>query len=136
MSQQSPGGHGLEACKVMMVDDQEDIRLLLRLTLEPLGCRLGVASTGAEAIELARSFLPDVIILDVMMPGGIDGYQVCQFLRSDPETSRAYIILLSARGQKADIENGMRAGADYYMIKPFSPLELTDLIAGVRRRTT
>lgn len=116
-----------------MVDDQEDIRLLLRLALEPLGCALSAASNGVEALRLARTLQPDVVILDVMMPGGIDGYQVCRALRADPDTAHAYIILLSARGQQCDVDEGMRAGADYYMLKPFSPIELTELVVQAGR---
>lgn len=119
--------------KVLMVDDQEDIRLLLRLALEPQGYALSAASNGAEAIQAARALRPDVVILDVMMPGGIDGYQVCRTLRAEPDTAHAYIILLSARGQQRDVDEGMRAGADYYMLKPFSPIELTELVSRARR---
>lgn len=118
--------------KILMVDDQEDIRLLLRLALEPLGCQLGAAGTGAEALDLAKAQRPDVVILDVMMPGGMDGYQVCRALRADPETAHAYIILLSARGQQRDVDEGMQAGADYYMLKPFSPIELIELVTQAR----
>lgn len=114
--------------RILLVDDQEDIRLLLQLTLSPLGCDLHTASNGQEALDLARRLLPDIIILDVMMPGGIDGYAVCRDLRSDKRTRHAYIILLSARGQQRDIDEGRRAGADHYMLKPFSPIELTNLV--------
>ncbi|MDD5363695.1 MAG: response regulator [Gallionellaceae bacterium] len=118
--------------RILLVDDQEDIRLLLQLSLAPLGCDLHAASNGNEAIELARALRPDFVILDVMMPGGMDGYQVCKMLRADPGTAHAYIILLSARGQQRDIDEGKQAGADYYMLKPFSPIELGDLISQAR----
>jgi CheY-like chemotaxis protein len=118
--------------RILMVDDQEDIRLLLQLALAPLGCDLHMATNGREAIDLAKSLRPDYIILDVMMPGGIDGYQVCQTLRDDPETAHAYIVLLTARGQRRDIDEGHRVGADYYMLKPFSPVELSNLIQQAR----
>ena len=119
--------------RILMVDDQEDIRLLLQLALAPLGCDLHAATNGREAIQLAKALQPDFVILDVMMPGGVDGYQVCQTLRADPSTAHAYIILLSARGQQRDIDEGMRAGADYYMLKPFSPIELGELITHTKR---
>lgn len=122
--------------RILLVDDQEDIRLLLQLTLAPLGCELHSASNGHEALDLARHLTPDIVILDVMMPGGIDGYEVCRTLRSDPATARAFIILLSARGQQRDIDLGHGAGADHYMLKPFSPIELTDLITGKQGRKT
>lgn len=120
--------------RILMADDQEDIRLLLELTLAPLGCDLHAATTGDEAVQLARRLRPDCVILDVMMPGGIDGYQVCRMLRADPATSHAYIILLSARGQQGDIEEGQRAGADYYMLKPFSPLALSEIVLHAKAR--
>lgn len=113
---------------VLLVDDQEDIRLLLQLTLAPLGCDVHAATNGIEALELAKQLKPDVVILDVMMPGGIDGYQVCKSLRAEPTTRHARIILLSARGQQRDIDEGKHAGADHYMLKPFSPVELTNLV--------
>ncbi|NTV95095.1 MAG: response regulator [Thiobacillus sp.] len=114
--------------RILLVDDQEDIRLLLQLTLAPLGCDLHTATNGQEAIEMAKTLAPDIIILDVMMPGGIDGYEVCETLRAESTTAHAYVILLSARGQQRDIDRGHRAGADHYMLKPFSPIELSDLI--------
>lgn len=119
---------GLAGKRILIVDDQEDIRLLLRLALEPLGGELLAACNGREAIELAGRFRPDFVILDVMMPGGIDGYQVCLALRDDPASAQACIILLSARGQQGDIEAGKQAGADHYLLKPFSPLALCEVI--------
>ncbi|TCJ18051.1 response regulator [Parasulfuritortus cantonensis] len=118
----------MAAKRILLVDDQEDIRLLLRLALAPLGAELLLATNGAEALRMAQERRPDVIILDVMMPGGLDGYQVCRSLRAETTTPRPFIVLLSAKGQQRDIEEGLRAGADHYMLKPFSPLELNDLI--------
>ena len=69
---------------------------------------------------------PDLLILDVMMPGAVDGYQVCKKLKENINGIIPYVILLTARGQKTDLEEGARVGADFYLIKPFSPLELID----------
>lgn len=113
---------------ILVVDDQEDIRLLLQLTLAPLGWALHMAGDGHTALRLANELRPDCVILDVMMPGGLDGYAVCRALRADPATAHAYIVLLSARGQQRDVDEGRRAGADYYMLKPFSPVELLDIL--------
>lgn len=114
--------------RILLVDDQEDIRLLLQLALQPLGWALHMAGDGHTALRLAGELHPDCVILDIMMPGGLDGYAVCRALRADPATAHAYIILLSARGQQRDVDEGRRAGADYYMLKPFSPIELGNLI--------
>lgn len=114
--------------KILVVDDNAELRKLLRLTLQAIDCELHEADNGLAAIAMTRTLKPEVIILDVMMPGGIDGYQVCQAIKADPATRKTHVLLLSARGQKSDIEAGHRAGADGYMVKPFSPLELIKTI--------
>lgn len=114
--------------QILIVDDHSDLRKLLRMTLEALDCDLHEADNGLKALSMMRVLKPDVVILDVMMPGGIDGYQVCQAIKADPSTSKTYVILLSARGQKTDIEEGERVRADCYMVKPFSPLEMIEKI--------
>lgn len=110
--------------QILIVDDQRELRKLIRMTLEPLDCDLHEAENGLEALSMVRSLQPSVVILDVMLPGGIDGYQVCQAIKSDPKTSRTRVIMVTARGQKADIEEGLRVKADCYLVKPFSPLQL------------
>lgn len=115
--------------RILLMDDQEDIRLLLRLAVEPLGYALSIATNGGEALELAGALQPDVAILDVMVPAGPNGFDVCRALRADPANAGMLIIMLSACGQQSDLEEGRRAGADHYMLKPFSPVELCDLIA-------
>jgi CheY-like chemotaxis protein len=77
---------------------------------------------------MAQAFKPDLMLLDVMMPGELDGLQVCQRLKSDPVTKRIKVVLLTARGQARDREVGQAAGADEYLVKPFSPLQLIDTI--------
>lgn len=114
--------------KILIVDDQSDIRKLLRMTLAMLDCELHEADNGLGALSMIRELHPDVVILDVMLPGGLDGYQICQAIKADPVTASSRIILLSARGQKSDIEEGHRVGADCYMVKPFSPLKLIEEI--------
>lgn len=110
--------------RVLIVEDQSDLRMLIRLALEPLGAEMQEAANGMEALVAVRAFKPDVVILDVMLPGGIDGYQICQAIKQDPLTRSTRVIMVSARGQKSDIEKGYQAQADSYMVKPFSPLEL------------
>ncbi|MDD5329946.1 MAG: response regulator [Sulfuricella sp.] len=114
--------------KILIVDDQSDLRKLLRMTLALIDCDVHEADSGLAAMATMRTLKPDVVILDVMLPGGIDGYQVCQAIKADPSTKKAFVLLLSARGQKSDKEEGRRVGADGYMVKPFSPLELIETI--------
>lgn len=110
--------------RILIVDDQSDLRKLIRLALEPLGCELHEVANGMDALAAVRSLKPEVVILDVMLPGGIDGYQVCQAIKQDPLTRSIKVIMLSARGQKSDVEEGYRVQADRYIVKPFSPLDL------------
>jgi DNA-binding response OmpR family regulator len=109
--------------KVLIVDDQSDIRKLMRLTL---GQRfeLHEAADASEAWELIRRQRPDAVILDVMMPGEMDGYQLCERIKRDAAFSSTFVALVTARGQAADRDRGKACGADDYFVKPFSPLDL------------
>lgn len=98
--------------------------MLVRLALEPLKAEIREVTTGMDALQTVRSFKPDVVILDVMLPGGIDGYQVCQAIKQDPLTRATKVFMVSARGQKSDIEAGLAVEADRYIVKPFSPMAL------------
>lgn len=109
---------------ILIVDDQSELRKLIRMTLEPLDCDLHEAASGLEALAKVRTLRPAVVILDVMLPGGLDGYQVCQAIKSDPKTQQIRVIMVTARGQKTDIEEGQRVKADCYLVKPFSPMQL------------
>ena len=112
--------------RILIVDDQGELRKLVRMTLDFGDYELHEAEDGQRALELARVVKPDLLILDVMMPGAVDGYQVCKKLKENINGKIPYVILLTARGQKSDLEEGARVGADNYLIKPFSPLELID----------
>ena len=114
--------------RVLIVEDQPDIRKLIRMTLEFEDYEIHEASDGAFGLRLAQAVHPDLILLDVMMPGEMDGLQVCQALKSNPAMVSVKIVLLTARGQARDREAGGRAGADEYLVKPFSPLQLIDTI--------
>lgn len=114
--------------KILIVEDQPDIRKLIRMTLEFEQCEIHEASDGAFGLSMAAGLLPDVVLLDVMMPGEMDGLQVCQRIKSDPRLAHTKVLLLTARGQTRDREEGRQAGADEYLVKPFSPLELIDTI--------
>jgi CheY-like chemotaxis protein len=115
--------------RILIVDDQPDIRELVRMTLEIDGHEVHEAEDGASALQAARRLAPELVLLDVMMPGGMDGLAVCRALRSDPSRRRTRIVMLSARGQKSDIEAGRAAGADAYLAKPFSPRQVLDVVS-------
>lgn len=114
--------------RVLIVEDQADIRKLIRMTLEFEDYEIHEASDGGFGLNLARATRPDIVLLDVMMPGELDGLQVCQHLKNDPATRHVKVVLLTARGQARDRNAGQQAGADEYLVKPFSPLQLIETI--------
>ncbi len=114
--------------KVLIVEDQPDIRKLIRMTLEFEDFEIHEAEEAATGLRLARTVEPDLILMDVMMPGEIDGLQACAQLKADPALRHIKVVLLTARGQARDIESGRQAGADEYLAKPFSPLQMIDMI--------
>jgi CheY-like chemotaxis protein len=107
----------------MIADDEDGIRSLVRMTLESDAYEILEAADGAEALELARTHHPDLLLLDVMMPG-VTGLEVCRTLKSDPDTAGITIVMLTARAQDSDREAGRAAGAESYFTKPFSPVAL------------
>jgi DNA-binding response OmpR family regulator len=114
--------------RVLIVEDQADIRKLIRMTLEFEDYEIHEASNGATGLRLARDIRPDLMLLDVMMPGELDGLQVCHQIKNDPATAGIRAVLLTARGQARDREVGREVGADEYLVKPFSPLQLIETI--------
>lgn len=113
----------------LIVDDQPDIRKLILMTMESEDFELHETDNGVDALRIAQNLRPDVILLDVMMPGGLDGYQVCEKIKADAVLrSTTKVILLTARGQRTDIERGQAVGCDAYLVKPFSPIELLDTV--------
>jgi len=118
------------SCVSLVVEDQADIRKLIRMTLEFEDYEIHEVADAPTAVILAGALQPDLILLDVMMPGEFDGLEACRRLRADARFAKTRIILLSARGQSADIQAGLAAGADAYVLKPFSPLKLLDTIRG------
>ena len=114
--------------RVLIVEDQADIRKLIHMTLEFESYEIHEASDGAFGLRMASAVRPDLVLLDVMMPGEMDGLQVCQAIKSNPALASVKVVLLTARGQSSDREAGKRAGADEYLVKPFSPLQLMDTI--------
>ena len=115
--------------KILIVDDQPEVRELVKVTLEIGNYLILSAENGQEALELARAEQPDIILLDLKMPGSrVHGLEVCRRLKNDPTTAGIYIIIISASGQKDDIEAGQAVGADDYFTKPFSPIALMNKI--------
>jgi two-component system phosphate regulon response regulator PhoB len=114
--------------RVLIVEDQSDIRKLIRMTLEFEPYEIFEAGDGATGLAMASEVRPDIILLDVMMPGDLDGLQVCAQVRANPALAGTRVVLLTARGQTQDRDAGQQAGADEYLIKPFSPLQLIETI--------
>jgi len=110
--------------KILIVDDHEEIRKLVELTLRVEDYQILQAKNGEDAIKIVKVEKPDLIIMDVVMPGEIDGIEATRILKNDPETKACTIIMLSSKGEEEDVKRGMDVGADDYFTKPFSPLEL------------
>ncbi|MEX2492611.1 MAG: response regulator [Nitrospirales bacterium] len=118
---------------VLIVDDEKDLVDLVRYHLEKDGLHCLEARDGETALQLARERTPDLIVLDLMLPG-VDGLEVCRKLRKDPKTASAAIIMLTAKAEEVDRIVGLEMGADDYMVKPFSPRELVARVKAVMRR--
>lgn len=122
---------------ILVVEDQPEIRKLVCMTMDYDDFEVHEADSGDSGLRMIRALRPDVVLLDVMMPGQLDGYQVCEKVRDDPEICATPIVLLTARGQQADVEMGERVGCSAYLTKPFSPLQLIETVerlAGTPKR--
>lgn len=109
--------------KILVADDEENLRILVRTTLDDPACMILEAGDGNETIWIARAEHPDLILLDWMMPG-ISGIDVLKILHQDRQTADIPVIMLTAKAQQKDRELGLSVGARAYLVKPFSPLEL------------
>jgi two-component system phosphate regulon response regulator PhoB len=118
---------------ILVVDDDEDIRELVKLNLVREGYEILSCGTGEDALQIARSKLPSLIILDLMLPG-IDGLEVCKLLKHDPKTEHIPVVMLTAKGEESDIVAGLELGADDYITKPFSGKVLVARVRRVLRR--
>ncbi len=112
---------------ILIADDEPHLRLLVRATLEDDDYQIYEAEDGQEALELALRVNPDLFLLDYMMPR-LDGVSVCKELRANPRFRDRPVIMLTAKSQQHDIALGKTAGVNHYLTKPFSPLELMDLV--------
>ena len=114
--------------RVLMVEDQADIRKLIRMTLEFESWQVHEAVDAPSGVALAREVRPDVVLMDLMMPGEFDGLEACRLIKADPELAGVKLVVISAKGLASDVEASKAAGADDYLFKPFSPLQLVDTI--------
>ena len=119
--------------KILVAEDERDIRDLIGFTLRFAGFEVVLTADGIEAVEKAPQESPDLIILDVRMPK-MTGYEACRQLKDNPATSDIPIVFLSAKGQETEIERGLASGAVEYIVKPFAPDELTTQVKKILQR--
>lgn len=113
--------------RILIAEDEPDIRELVSITLTFGGFEVIKVSNGQEAVESARSAVPDLILLDVRMPR-MTGYEACRALKGDPSTASIPIVFLSAKGQEEEVRDGLKAGAEAYILKPFAPDQLIERV--------
>jgi DNA-binding response OmpR family regulator len=113
--------------KILIVDDEEIIRTMLRATLRAVTSEIREAANGLDALRIAREWRPDVVILDVMMPG-TDGYEICYAIKTAPELKRTRVIMHTTRSDADGVSTGREALADAYLLKPFEPDELVAVV--------
>jgi len=114
--------------QILVVEDQPELRKLMRMTLAQVDCDIAEAVDGASGWDQALRVRPDVVLLDIMMPGDLDGLELCRRIKADDRTRAAKVVLVSARGHRNDMSIGREAGADDYLLKPFSPSRLVEVI--------
>lgn len=114
--------------KILVVEDRPEIRLLVAMAVKPFEHTLIEADSGKTGLAAIRLHRPDLILLDVMMPGEINGFGICRIVKQDPELRDTPVVMMTALAQASDIEEGMAAGADDYIVKPFSLVALRSII--------
>lgn len=118
---------------ILVVDDEEDILELVEYNLRKAGFEVTTVNSGAQVVATARARVPDLVVLDLMLPG-LDGHELCALLKNDPKTRSVPIVMLTAKSQESDVVVGLDQGADDYVTKPFSPKVLLARIQAVLRR--
>lgn len=116
---------------ILTIEDHAGIRKLIKITLQFEGYQIIEADSGDSGLAAVLAQTPDLVLIDVMLPGRIDGLEVCRQIRQSPSTRHLPIILLTALDRPSDLQKGRDAGANAYLVKPFRPLELIDRIAGL-----
>ena len=120
--------------KILIVDDNVQMRTLLRITLtRQTDYQLFEADNGIDGLRIVKEALPDIVIADVMMPGEMNGVDLCRHIK-ESEYKSCYVVLLSGKGRQSDIDMGMQAGADMYRVKPFSPIELLEIVKAFQEK--
>ncbi len=114
--------------KVLVIDDQYQIRRMVRWSVEHAGFEMHEAPNGEIGLAMALAVRPNLVLLDVMMPGRFDGLEVCRQLRARPEMAQTWIVMLSSNDSPQDRERGKKVGANAYLAKPFKPAQLSNLI--------
>ncbi len=120
---------------ILVVDDEEDIRELVELNLSREGLKVIGSETGEQGLKMAQSQRPDLIVLDLMLPG-MDGLEVCRRIKADPKTRQIPVVMLTAKGEEADIVAGLELGAEDYITKPFSGRVLAARVRRILRKKT
>lgn len=120
--------------KILIVEDQADIRRLIRWALQDSGHTLHEAANGALALQIATALRPDLMLLDVEMPGELSGLDVCRRIREDAALADTLLVMLSANASQADRDRAAAAGADSFLAKPFNPGQLLQLLGGLLER--
>ena len=116
--------------KILIAEDEPDIRELVAFTLRFSGYEVISASNGEEAVQIASREYPDLILMDVRMPR-MTGYDACRVMKGNPELKDIPVVFLSAKGQESEIQTGLDAGAEEYLLKPFAPDQLTDRVRAI-----
>lgn len=113
--------------KILIAEDERDIRDLVAFTLRFAGYEVFTAANGEEAVQIAPQVNPDLILMDVRMPR-MTGYEACRIIKLNPDLKDIPVVFLSAKGQEAEIQQGLEAGAEEYLLKPFAPDQLTSQV--------
>jgi CheY-like chemotaxis protein len=119
--------------KIVIAEDEPDIRELVAFTLRFAGHEVITGANGQEGYELAKEHKPDLVMLDVRMPK-MTGYEACQSIKAEPEIAHIPVVFLSAKGQESEIEQGLAVGAEEYLLKPFAPDQLTQKVTEVLKK--
>lgn len=119
--------------KILIAEDEPDIRELVTFMLRFAGYEVVAASNGEDAVRTAAREIPDLVIMDVRMPR-MTGYDACRLMKANPDLRHVPVVFLSAKGQESEIQSGLDAGAEEYILKPFSPAELTNRVRGILSR--
>ncbi len=116
--------------KILIAEDERDIRDLVAFTLRFAGHEVVAASNGEEAVQMAPQANPDLILMDVRMPR-MTGYEACRAIKANPSLKDIPVVFLSAKGQESEIQTGLEVGAEEYLLKPFAPDQLTDRVKAI-----